>query len=411
MGGSPVVDSGGTGAGGGAPPGGGGTSSGGATSGTGGGNGGGGGAMDAASDQRANVIDARSEVADTNRDVQGTRDASRLDATESADVAAPVEAGTPGARIVGRTAAGAAGRRFGWPGVAFYARFSGTQASVQLNDGTFGNSFEVVVDGGMPRKFRTVAGQAAYSLANSLIAGTHDVVLWRSTEVFDSGVTELVSFNDFGAGGALLAPRLAPDRRIEVVGDSISVGAGLEGGAAGCAANKTSTDNYFAYGSVAARAVAADVVTIAYSGIGVFRSFNPADPTMPMRYDRAIPSEGAGWDFSQYQPHVVVINLGTNDFGAGDPGQPYVDAYVAFVRHIRANYPGAYFICIAMYGNQETAVGNVVNALRNGGETRIEQLNFNPVQNNLGCAQHPNAAAQTAMGNLLAARLRAVMNW
>jgi hypothetical protein len=360
-------------------------------------------AADASSDAPA-TSDARSDST--------TRDAPS-DAARAHDAAndSNIEGGAPGFRIVGRTAPGSVGTRFGWPGVAFYARFSGTQASVQLNDGAFQNSFEVVVDGGTPRKFTTVSGQSAYSLATGLAAGTHDLVLWRSTEVFDSGVTELLGLDNFGTGGALLSPPAAPDRRIEVVGDSISVGAGLEGGPAGCAANKTSSDNYFAYGSVAARAVGADVVTIAYSGIGVFRSFNPADPTMPMRYDRAIPSETAAWDFTKYQPHVVVINLGTNDFGAGDPGQPYVDAYVAFVRHIRSGYPGAYFICIAMYGNQETAVGSVVSTLKTGGETRIEQLNFNAVQNNLGCAQHPNAAAQSAMGNLLVTRLRAVMNW
>ena len=378
----------------------------------------GGGGIGASGGAGGAFSDASSEVSATSRDATAdgvTRDAPQESAASRDAVAVeasrPADGGSPGIRVVGRTAPGTAGMRFGWPGVAFYARFSGTQASVQLNDGTFQNSFEVVVDGGTPRKFTTAAGQTSYSLATGLTNGTHDLLLWRSTEVFDSGVTELVAFNGFGAGGALLPPSPSPDRRIEVVGDSISVGAGLEGGPAGCAANKTSTDNYFAYGSVAARAVGADVVTIAYSGIGVFRSFNPADPTMPMRYDRAIPSETPAWDFSKVQPHVVVINLGTNDFGAGDPGQPYVDAYVAFVRHIRVNYPSAYFICVAMYGNQEAAVGNVVNTLKTGGETRIEQLNFNSVQNNLGCAQHPNAAAQAAMGNLLVTRLRAAMNW
>jgi lysophospholipase L1-like esterase len=312
---------------------------------------------------------------------------------------------------VGRTASNGASNRFGWPGVAFYARFRGTAASVQLNDGNNQNAFEVVLDDQAPRKFRTTSSQTSYPLASGLAAGEHQVIVWRSTEVFDSGTTDFVGIGDFGAGGALLAPPPAPERRIEVIGDSISVGAGLEGGSANCAANKSSTDNYYAYGSVAARAVGADVVTIAYSGIGVYRSYGGNDPTMPARYDRALPSNDGAWDFSKYQPHVVVINLGTNDFGSGDPGQAFVDAYVTFAKQVRSKYPDAYFILAAMYSNHEAAIGNVVNKLKSDGSSKVELLKLAAAQNNKGCAQHPDKTAQQAMGQLLATRLKAVMNW
>jgi lysophospholipase L1-like esterase len=268
-----------------------------------------------------------------------------------------------------------------------------------------------VLDDQPPRKFRTTSGQTSYPLATALPAGEHRVIVWRSTEVFDSGTTDFVGIRDFGEGGELLAPPPAPERRIEVIGDSISVGAGLEGGAANCGANKNSTDNYYAYGSVAARAVGADIATIAYSGIGVYRSYGGSDPTMPARYDRALPASDGAWDFSKYQPHVVVINLGTNDFGSGDPGQAFVDAYVTFAKHVRSKYPDAYFILAAMYANHETAIGNVVNKLKSDGGSKVELLKLAAVQNNKGCAQHPDKAAQEAMGQLLATRLKAVMNW
>ncbi len=71
------------------------------------------------------------------------------------------------------------------------------------------------------------------------------------------------------------------------------------------------------------------------------------------------------WDFSLYQPHVVVINLGTNDFGPADPGTPFETAYVSFVQAIRTKYPDT----------------------------------------------HPNVAGQQGMGNALAARIRVVMGW
>jgi lysophospholipase L1-like esterase len=318
---------------------------------------------------------------------------------------------SPAVRIVGRTAVSGTSTRFGWPGVAVYARFKGTRASIQLNDGNAQNAFEVVLDELPPRKFRTSSGQTSYPLATDLPDGEHRVTVWRSTEVFDTGNTEFLGIGEFGEGGALLAPPPAPERRIEVIGDSISAGAGLEGGAANCAANRSSTDNYYAYGSVAARALDADVVTIAYSGIGVYRSYGSGDLTMPQRFDRALPTGEGAWEFAKYQPHVVVITLGTNDFGSGNPGQPYVDAYVTFAKHVRSKYPAAHFILAAMYGNQEGPIGNVVNALKGSGDSKVELFTFSSVQNNKGCAQHPDKAAQQAMGELLAARIKAIMNW
>jgi lysophospholipase L1-like esterase len=318
---------------------------------------------------------------------------------------------SPAVRVVGRTAANGMRARFGWPGVAFHARFQGTRAAIQLDDANGQNAFEVVLDDQPPKKFRTSAGQTSYPLATDLPDGEHRVLVWRSTEVFDTGTTEFLGIGEFGEGGALLAPPPAPERRIEVIGDSISVGAGLEGGPANCAANKSSTDNYYAYGSVAARALGADIATIAYSGIGVYRSYGGGDPTMPQRYDRALPANDGDWDFSKYQPHVVVITLGTNDFGSGDPGKPYVDAYVSFAKHVRSKYPSAYFILAAMYDNQEGPIANVVNQLKSGGDSKVEPFTFSAVQNNKGCAQHPDKAAQQAMGELLAARIKLVMNW
>ena len=207
----------------------------------------------------------------------------------------------------------------------------------------------------------------------------------------------------------MLPPAAAPNRRLEVIGDSLSVGAGVEGTSTDCSAGggiDAYTNNYLAYGSVAARALSADVVTIAWSGIGVYRNYSGSDPTMPARYDYSIPNDDTAWDFSKYLPDAVIINLGTNDFGAGDPGQPYVDAYVGFIKHIRTKYATAPMILIDMYGgNRAAAINNVIGAL-------AVMLTFSGVQNNnTACNSHPNTAAQNAMGSLLTARLKTKLGW
>ena len=249
-----------------------------------------------------------------------------------------------------------------------------------------------------------------------MTSGTHDIVIWRNTEASPGGTTTFSGLTAFGAGGALLAPDAAPARRIEVVGDSLSVGAGVEGDSTCTGGIDAYTDNYLAYGSVAARAVSADVVTIAYSGIGVYRNYGETTPTatsltMPKRYPYALP-DTVMWNFALYQPQAVVINLGTNDFGSGDPGTPYETAYVSFVEAIRQEYADAHFILIDMYGGTRlTRLNNILASLKASGETRVEVLSFNSVQNNLGCNQHPNVAGQQAMGATLAARLQTLLGW
>ncbi len=281
-----------------------------------------------------------------------------------------------------------------------------------FNDGSNANRFTVVVDNGTPNTITTTSGQTSLALATGLANGPHDLVIWRNTEA-SIGVTQFTGLSNFGTGGALLAAAAAPNKRMEVVGDSLSVGAGVEGDATCTGGIDAFTNNYLAYGSVAARAVGADVVTIAWSGIGVYRnSDNSTTNTMPTRYPFAIPNDGTAWDFSLFQPNVVVINLGTNDFGSGDPGTPYETAYEAFVQTIRAKYASAYFILIDMYGGERLVrINDVVAALKAGGEASVETLSVSAAQNNLGCNQHPNVAGQAAMGAVLAARLHTLMGW
>ena len=328
---------------------------------------------------------------------------------------------TPGVRIVGRTAPGMmGGTRFEWSGSNVSARFMGTQVSVQLQDGSNGNSFEVVIDGGAPKQIFTSAGQTTYVLATGLPNGAHDVLLWRDSEA-SYGPTEFVAFSDFGPGGSLLPSPAAPNRSIELVGDSFSCGAGILSANA-CNPPIKIENHYLSYGAIAARAVRADLVTIAWSAIGVYRNFGSTTPTpttvMPARYDWAIPTDKTPWDFSQFQPDVVVMNLNNNDFSTGDPGQVYVDAYLKLTRHIRANYPNATFIHVVEWKTGSTTdqsaadvVNQMVATLKDGGDPKHSVFDMRPYANTKQCGGHPDMAAAQAMGNALAAELRSVMGW
>lgn len=311
------------------------------------------------------------------------------------------------------------GTRFSWSGSSVSARFMGTQVSADIKDEGSGNSMEVVVDGAMPHKVSLGAGTTV--LATGLTNGAHDLLLWKDTEA-NVGPVEFISLSGFSAGGGLLPPAPAPDRRIEIVGDSFSCGAGIEGNAS-CSGSSSSIENhYLSYGAIAARSVGADLVTIAWSGIGVWRNYGATAPTpttvIPAYYDYSIPTTKTAWDFSKYQPTVVIMNLNNNDFSKGDPGQPYIDAYLKLTAHIRTNYPDANFIHVIEWetGNTTdqtalTAINSIVTTLKAGGDMKHDVFDMRPYANKKQCGGHPDVAASQAMGDALAAELRKVLGW
>ena len=99
-------------------------------------------------------------------------------------------------------------------------------------------------------------------IAQGLAAGTHVVELYRRTEA-SQGEAQFLGF-DFGSG-KLLSPPAAKARRIELVGDSISCGYGDEGANQSCPFTADTENHYLSYGALAARAVDAELITVAWS--------------------------------------------------------------------------------------------------------------------------------------------------
>lgn len=312
-----------------------------------------------------------------------------------------------------------AGPRFAWPGSAIAARFSGTGIDIHLSD-SGSNYLEVVVDHGAPTVFVTKNGQNTYTLASNLPDGEHDLWIEKRTES-TYGVVLLLGLSP--AGGKPLVPTPAPfDRTIELVGDSITLGFAADGIGPICDASEGTMDEYFSYGALTARALDAAHVVIAYSGIGVYRDMdgNTVDQ-MPVRYPRTLADDPTSvWGFAT-QPDVVVINLGDNDFDQGDPGQPYVDAYVSFVKQVRGHYPNA-FIMLAV-GSMMTGATldqaklethQVVDALRGAGDMRVSFVDLGEqdgAADGYGCASHPSLMTHAAMAAKLTAAVKQVTGW
>ena len=329
---------------------------------------------------------------------------------DSNDTGDPPE---PAIHWVGRHAIEGEVHHFGWSGAGFVARFDGVGLSVTMDDDA--GWWTVVVDDEVQVPLQTSPGEQDYVLAQDLAAGEHVVEFYRRTE----GMFGVSSIASVDIDGELLAPPPV-ERRIEVIGDSITCGYGNEGPDEFCPFSAQTENNYLAYASVAARAVDAELHTIAWSGKGVIYNYGDdiQDP-LPALYDRTLASQQQGsWDFS-WQPDVVVINLGTNDFSTdNDPSEAlFVDAYVEFLSHLRDVYPDAALMLVmpSVFGAEVDLVASYLDAViaeRNmQGDDNLVVVDLSTEQIGWGCDYHPSVATHALMAELLVTELEVLLGW
>ena len=324
----------------------------------------------------------------------------------------------PAVRYVGRVdLTDARGGKFAWSGSGVVARFSGTSLAVKLSGG---QEYTVVIDGMLrPAKLTIQSGETP--IESNLANGEHTVELYRRTEG-NQGISQFLGFS-FGAGGTLLSPPPAPARRIEVIGDSITVGYGNEGPNENCKFTPQTENHYQSYGAMAARAVGAEVHTIAESGRGMLCNYGDdaqsCSNPLPKIYDRTLTSQNGSWDFTRYQPDAVVINLGTNDFSTDmDPSEAdFTAAYRAFLQHLRSVYPDALILCTCgpmLYGAELDQVrGYIAKAISASGDDKIKSFDIpsQSANDGLGCDYHPSIKTHQKMADLLVAALKRELGW
>jgi len=335
------------------------------------------------------------------------------DSGHGADARAPADDSSPGdpggplsdqVHFIGRfDTRDSTGPRFAWTYSGFWTRLEGTALDLTLA-GSTNIRFRVVVDGSVTTTFKTDGTTELIHVAAGLANGLHDVEVYRDSEA-SWGDSQFIAFAPVG-GGTLVTSAPKSSRRLQVVGDSITAGYGNEG----CPFSTDTQNGYLTYGARAARTLAVEPHIIAWSGIGMYRNYDGATTnTMPDRYELALAYDAtATWDHAQFVPDAIVVNLGTNDFAKGDPGQNYIDAYVRFLDHLRQLFPNVLVLATDMTGSDFSArLDQVVAAAAN---PKVKKLTLTvPARN--GCDGHPDLAADARMADDLVARLQLELGW
>jgi lysophospholipase L1-like esterase len=329
-----------------------------------------------------------------------------------------------------------------WGDIYLKAKFEGTSVGVVLDDAN--DDFEWSVDGApMQRLSPNEAHQ--YTLATGLTDTTHTLSLYRLTEG-SFGLT-VVSGILLDAGKSLLPADPRPSRRIEVIGDSISAGFGNENAAASASPvyDRHTQNGYMAYGPQLARMLDAEWSVVAHSGQGLYRNLceplPPGSDHMPDEFKLMFYPDGAGdldpaWSFDSWQPDVLIIALGTNDWmdyppgSCGLPGDAdFTGAYESFLAFARSVYPSAEIFAL---GTFMSAAGNpfarcnadicsAVNAMTAQGDAHVHCIDpggtgpdgaWLPDETDfVGDWTHPTIAGDTKVANRLRDIIKPIVGW
>jgi lysophospholipase L1-like esterase len=310
------------------------------------------------------------------------------------------------------------GPRCAWSASSVQIDFWGTDLRVRISDGGQ-NQFQVVVDGIPTAVLKLQKGEAEYVLTHQDTPGAHTVQLVKRTEVFP-GITQFLGFE---LEGTLIRSH-KPTHVIEVIGDSISCGYGDEGKTKEEHFSVNTENAYMTYGALAARALDADFIDIAWSG----RMMWPSN-SIPEIYDLALPPDkNSAWDLSQQTPDVIVINLATNDFGKVNPDEKqWTEAYSAFIDRLRKRAPNArVYCCIGpmmtdnwppkthALSTVRAYIREVVHMRQDAGDNNVALLEFetqNLERDGIGSDWHPNLKTHQNMADRLVKAIQADLGW
>lgn len=200
---------------------------------------------------------------------------------------------------------------------------------------------------------------------------------------------------EISEGGYLLEAHKKPERRMEVYGDSVSAGEVSEAveyvGRPDPEHQGEYSNSWYSYAWIAARKLGAELYDIAQGGIPLLNGtgwVEPDYPGMEFVWDKLHYHPGLGkvkpWDFSRYQPHLVVIAIGQNDSHpvdimredfCGERAGVWKKQYRKLAEDIREKYPKAVIILattiLEHHKNWDLAIGEVCEGIRRDGDKRV----------------------------------------
>lgn len=286
---------------------------------------------------------------------------------------------------------------------------------VSLSDWQDHNYLQYELDGVYQKRIR-IDKKNEPLILTAAHEGKHTVYIYKATEAH----TGPIFIGQLHAKNIKpVSPTIRPT--IEFIGNSITCGAAADPSEVPCGTGVYHDQHnaYNAYGPRVARSLELNFLLSSVSGIGIYRNWNSNGPTMPQVYEKTDFQQGSDrlWNFSTYQPVIVSIALGTNDFSNGDgkkqrlpfDSAAFVTAYIEFVQQVKTIYPKTQIALLSspmINGKARELLQNCISAVK----TNIDQLHsadkpiavyfFKPTQPR-GCTWHPSVEDHAIMADEL----------
>lgn len=214
--------------------------------------------------------------------------------------------------------------------------------------------------------------------------------------------------------------------RIEFIGDSLSCGYGIEGESP-CKFSAQTENALLAFPVITAQMLnAQEHSVLCYSGKGVVRNYGAPTRTspdpLPVYYNRTLATiRDYIWDFkaSSFQPDIVVITLGGNDFSTAPQPlyEEYAQGYHRLLDHVqRVNSPRKVTIFAVCGPLSHNCYGNFTQrVVQDRSDPLVHFVNlfgvFDPVDPgpHMGCAGHPNVEGNYLMAKRLSEVIQKVI--
>ncbi|KAF2077017.1 hypothetical protein CYY_001649 [Polysphondylium violaceum] len=245
---------------------------------------------------------------------------------------------------------------------------------------------------------------------------TYNITLVKRTEAW-VGISSFYGII-VDSGATLFSYPKTTSRSIEFIGDSITCGFGILGVPPCGPFDPSLEDISLTYGGLISKELEAQLYVEAWSGKGVLKNSGstiiPSNQTLPELYPLTIPTESTDyWNFEDFSPDAIVINLGTNDYNSQPiPSKHYFESsYIDFIKFIKSKYannPSFFLVCGPMIGDPCCEyVQNVADAV---GAVYIDMQNILE-PNEYGCNSHPNVAGHAKMASIALPIIQKNLAW
>jgi hypothetical protein len=290
--------------------------------------------------------------------------------------------------------------QYDWSGVSFSISFSNSATLPSLLLKECGNSYNVYYkeENEEPVVLFLIGGRdnsvTEYKLSADLDPSKKYVLtVERRTEAY-FGISQ---FAGFIVDDNVQLHRSEPAKglKIEFIGASVTCGFGNEG-VPPCSNNNKTENAHYSFGAITARNLNADYNIICWAGLGLVRNNGDkkqkSEHPMPFYYNRTVGNAAPLWNFSQFIPQIVVIQLGGNDYSTlpHPTDEDFAAAYNALMDQIKTYYGPQ--VRIYLGDGPLTKVPNLEKIAQDRKDDTIRYVSLFALteKDDYGCGGHPS---------------------